>query len=343
MVRFRGEYSMKKTILFRTISAKTVIIFIIIFIFLIVLLWGGVKQVKNLEPLQVRPGVTYLGEDVGGLQEVELTRLVTGKVKNVEHPPVEAELDPINGGVIPELNGVQVDIEETVRKILKSHPGEEVSPVLLKIEPKTTMKDYPTAPVYRGSPDKQQISFLVNVAWGNEYIEGMLEVLDRYQVSCTFFFVGKWAEKNPEMVLQIVSRGHEAANHGYSDSVLMSQLSPEEMERDIQKTNDVLKELTGSDPLFFSSHCGEVNEDILEVSARLNMRMVMWSLDTVDWKLPGVEVMADKILGGAHNGAIVLMHPTEQTPAALEIIIMGLQEQGYNLVALSRLIDPDYH
>lgn len=333
---------MKRFILFKTMSAKAILMFILIIIFLVILLWGGVKSFKNLKTIEVRPGITYLEEDVGGFQENELTRLVAEKVKDLEQPPIDAVLDPINGGVIPELNGIQVDIKATVQNILMAHPGEEVSPVFVKIEPQRTMKDYPTAPLYRGNPNKKQITFLVNVAWGNKYIEEMLEVLDRHQVSCTYFFVGKWAEKNQEMVRQIVSRGHEAANHGYSDSVLMSQLSPKEMERDIQKTNDVLKELTGTDPLFFSSHCGELNEDILEVSARLNMRTVMWSLDTVDWKLPGAEVMADKILGGAHNGATVLMHPTEQTPAALEIIIQGLKEQGYALVPLSRLTDPDY-
>ncbi len=334
---------MKKFLIFKTISFKSLLVIIILFIVLIILFWGGAKHLKSWKTVEVKPGVTCLGEDVSGLQEEELTLVVGRKAQDFKKPPVDASLEPVTGGVITEINGVQMDIECTVKRILEAYPGEEVSPVFISIEPQITMEDYPKAPLYRGNPDKKQIAFLINVAWGNEYIEEMLEVLDRYQVSCTFFFVGKWAEKNPELVRQIVSRGHEAANHGYSDSVLMSQLSPEEMERDIEKTNHIVRELTGVNPVFFSSHCGELNEDLLEACGRLNMRMVMWSLDTVDWKLPGAEVMAEKILAGAHNGATVLMHPTEQTPAALEIMIPGLQEQGFTLVSLSRLIDPDYH
>ncbi len=334
---------MKKFVIFKTMSSKKLMALLVIIVVTIILLWGGIKQVKVFEPLKVKPGVIYLGEEVGGLQEKEIISVVTGKVKEVEQPPVDAILDPINGGVIPELNGLRVDIQATTEKILRAESKEVVSPLTEILEPQKTLKDFPYAPLYRGNPEKKEISFLINVAWGNEYIEEMLEVLDRYQVSCTYFFVGKWAEKNPDMVRQIISRGHEAANHGYRDSVLMSQLSSEEMEEDIQKTNEVIVELTGSVPQFFSSHCGELNQDILEVTAGLDMRTVMWSLDTVDWMLPGVKVMADKILGGAHNGATVLMHPTEQTPEALEIIIQGLQEQGYELVPLSRLIAPNYY
>ncbi|UNC91845.1 polysaccharide deacetylase family protein [Candidatus Contubernalis alkaliaceticus] len=334
---------MKKYIIFKSLSSKKIIILLIIMAVTLILLWAGIKQVKVLEPLKVKPGVIYLGEEVGGLKQEEVISLVTGKVGEVEQPPVDAVVDPVNGGVIPELNGLMVDIQATAEKILRVDSREVVSPVTEIVEPQKTLKDFPNAPLYRGNPEKNEISFLINVAWGNEYMEDMLEVLDRYQVSCTYFFVGKWAEKNPDMVRQIISRGHEAANHGYRDSVLMSQLSSEEMKEDIQKTNEVLRELTGSVPQFFSSHCGELNQDLLEVTAGLNMRTVMWSLDTVDWMLPGVKVMVDKVLGGAHNGATVLMHPTEQTPEALEIIIQGLEEQGYQLVPLSRLIDPDYY
>lgn len=68
---------------------------------------------------------------------------------------------------------------------------------------------------------------------------------------------------------------------------------------------------------------------------------VLCSLDTADWMRPGVERIVRRIVPRAHNGGIVLMHPTEQTPQALIQIIKGLKEQGYKLVTISQLLSPN--
>ncbi len=334
---------MKKYAIFGSLSGK-VIIAVILSLFLILLLSVTRNHdFKEISSDKVKPGVTFMGKNLEKMTEAEVTESVKQVSSELYGNPVDAFIEPVTKGVIPELYGYQVDTGATVEKILRAPQGDNVDPVLKDIRPQYTMENYPDAPLYQGNSAKRQVSFLVNVAWGEEYMQEMLDIMKKHNIKSTFFFTGKWVEKNPEIVKDIVSRGHEAANHGYRDTVLMSQLSAEEIKTDIVKTNSLIKKITGEERVrFFSSHCGEITRDILNTTAGLKMRTVMWSLDTVDWMLPGAKIMADKIIKGAHNGATVLMHPTEQTPEALEIIIQGLEEQGYEIVTLSELINPSY-
>lgn len=334
---------MKKYAIFKTLPGKgTVMIILFAVLLLTILMLKGDKQ-GNYSQNLVKEGVIFLGKDLGGFTKEEAGAAIESVRSRLEREPVDAYIDPENKGVIPELLGYKIDISSTLERVLEAGEGKRVSPVIKNVLPAITMHDFPLAPLYQGNPEKKQISFLVNVAWGEEYLEDMLEIMEANEVVSTFFFVGKWIDKNPQLVQEIYMRGHEVANHGYRDTVLMSQLSFEEIKEDITKTNLLIKELTGEETRYFSSHCGELNENILEASAELGVRTVMWSLDTVDWKLPGEDRMAEKILSNSHPGATVLMHPTPQTPKALELIIEGLKEQEYQMVCLTELIDPDYY
>ncbi|MDI3312365.1 MAG: polysaccharide deacetylase family protein, partial [Thermoanaerobacterium sp.] len=66
-------------------------------------------------------------------------------------------------------------------------------------------------PIYKGDTNDKKIAFACNVAWGNEYIPKMLEIFKANNIKITFFFEGQWAEKNPEIVKQIATEGHEIA------------------------------------------------------------------------------------------------------------------------------------
>ncbi len=189
------------------------------------------------------------------------------------------------------------------------------------------------------------MSLVINVSWGNEfndYLMEMLDILDQYQVKGNFFLVGKWAEKYPEMVELIHTKGHLFGNHGYSDPY-MSKISPEAISEEINKTNNIIKDITGYKPIHFSPPYGEKEEKIFLQSNKENMINVLWSLDTIDWQRPGAEKMANRILSNLHNGAIVLMHNTEQTPDGLRKIVPGILEAGFEIVKLDKMLSPDYH
>ena len=80
--------------------------------------------------------------------------------------------------------------------------------------------------IYSGNKEKNNISLMINVYWGEEYLTDMLNVLDENDVKCTFFVGGSWAAKNNDILLEISKRGHEIGNHGYFHIALLLLQQP---------------------------------------------------------------------------------------------------------------------
>lgn len=271
----------------------------------------------------------------------DLEGQVVRLTESLKQPPVDAQYDSINKSVVPDINGFEIDVVETVAKIKKARKGANIVPIWREVPAGVTIEDYKDLPIYQGNPVKKQVSLVVNVSWGNEYLEKMLDILTEEKVAVSFFLVGRWAQGNPELVKRIHDRGHDFGNHGYSDPH-MQDLTPEAIKNEIIKTNDTVEGLTGVDVKWFSPPYGEKVEKIYVAAAELGLHTVLWSLDTVDWTLPGEEEIVGRIVDNLHNGAIVLMHPTEQTPGALRRIIAGIREQGYQPVTVSELLNPSH-
>ena len=68
---------------------------------------------------------------------------------------------------------------------------------------------------YRGDASQNNVSLMINVYWGNEYLPSMLQTLQEYNVKTTFFVGGMWVAKYPEELIKIYEQGHEIANHGF--------------------------------------------------------------------------------------------------------------------------------
>lgn len=192
-------------------------------------------------------------------------------------------------------------------------------------------------PIYQGSSKRKEIALTCNVFWGEEFLPQMLAVLERYEVPVTFFVGGVWAEKFPDMTRELLEKGHEIGNHGYSHPH-PDRLSKEDNLKDIIKCEKVLKEITGKRPTLYTPPYGERGPAVLQAAEEAGYRTILWSIDTVDWKHPPPEAIINKVVKNAHNGAIVLMHPTAPTVYALPQVIESLQEQGYNLVTVSQLL-----
>jgi probable sporulation protein (polysaccharide deacetylase family) len=192
-------------------------------------------------------------------------------------------------------------------------------------------------PIYQAETDKKVMAFTCNVAWGNEYIPKMLEIFEENGVKITFFIEGRWAEKNPDLLRLIHSKGHEIGNHGYSHAH-HSSLSFDENVDEIKKAEEIIKNIIGVKTELFAPPYGEYGKQTLKAVNALNYKLVMWSIDTIDWKKPGTKYIVDKVIKYAGNGKIVLMHPTEDTITALPTIIKNLHQKGYKITTVSDLI-----
>lgn len=328
-------------LIFHTVNGKKIfIIFIVILAIILTLSTQKERLVRHLNG--VNKDVKYLNNDMTGLLEEEVINIVQKTKTDFNIKPIDAEIDKENSqGVIPHAFGYSLDINATVNEIMVSEIGNVVEPQLKVIEPEISLNDF-LHPVYRGNPKKNQVAFIVNVAWGGEFIPELLEIFNQYGVNSTFFIVGRWADKNQELVTQIFKHGHEIGSHGYDDSIILKGLNERDVQKDLEASKKAVEDIIGSKVMFFSPHKGEYDELTLKTCSMMDMRMIMWTLDTADWMKPGVEKMLDRTVNKIFNGAIILMHPTEETLTYLREALPLLINNGFEIVTIAELLNPDW-
>ena len=101
-------------------------------------------------------------------------------------PAIDAKIDPV-WKAIPGYNGHMVDVEASYKKMKKTGQFNENMLVFKQVKPNIHLEDLPPAPIYKGNPEKPMVSFIINVAWGNEYLSDMLATLKQHHVYGYFF------------------------------------------------------------------------------------------------------------------------------------------------------------
>lgn len=195
------------------------------------------------------------------------------------------------------------------------------------------------APVYRGNSGAPAVALMFNVDWGEEHLPAILDILAERRTPATFFPTGSWAEKNGPLVARMIADGHEIGNHGALHSHVGS-VSKEGLQRLIQSGEERIAAAAGGarPSKLFAPPYGEWTGDTVLYASEMGYITVMWTVDTVDWRLPPPEAIWKRTFAGAVNGALVLLHPTEPTVAALPFVIDGLRERGFTLVNVSTCI-----
>lgn len=195
-------------------------------------------------------------------------------------------------------------------------------------------------PIYCVKTDKPQVALTFDGAWGNEDTATLLEILARQNIKATFFFTGGWIEKYPEDVKTILEQGHEIGNHSENHKQ-MSRLSKEDCKLELKKVHDKMKALTDIDMTLFRPPYGDYNDIVIEAANELGYHVIQWDVDSLDWKDYGKESILHTVVDHKHlgNGSIILMHNgAKYTKDALEALIMGVKEKGYEFVKVSDLI-----
>ncbi len=187
---------------------------------------------------------------------------------------------------------------------------------------------------YSGNTDSNKISLMINVYWGTEYLDGMLEILDKYDVKTTFFVGGTWAVKESDMLQKIYNAGHEIGNHGYSHKD-QDKLNREQNKNEILTTHTLVNDLIGVNMDLFAPPSGAYNKTTIEVATELGYKTIMWTRDTIDWRDKDEEIIYSRAIKDAKGGDLILMHPTACTLLALERIIVSLQGEGFVLTTVS--------
>lgn len=191
-------------------------------------------------------------------------------------------------------------------------------------------------PYYSGKSDTE-VSLMINVYWGTEYIEPMLALLGKYRVYTTFFVGGSWAVSNTDTLKAIAAAGHEIGNHGYYHKD-HSKLDGAYNRKEIQSAHDAVKDILGTDMKLFAPPSGAFGKDTLAVAEELGYKTVMWTRDTVDWRDHDPELIFKRAVKNVKGGDLILMHPTESTLKALERIIIEVFSQGLRIATVSDVL-----
>ena len=124
----------------------------------------------------------------------------------------------------------------------------------------------------------------------------------------------------------------------------MSALTKEQIAEELKNTHDKVLNLTGIEMELFRPPFGEYTNNVIEAARENGYYTIQWDVDSLDWKEFGVEHEINQVLNHKHlgNGSIILFHnDAKYTPEALDKIIKGLKDKGYEIVPLSELIIRD--
>lgn len=195
-------------------------------------------------------------------------------------------------------------------------------------------------PIYCVETDRKQVALSFDAAWGNEDTRILMDILAKYNIKVTFFMTGGWVESYPDDVKYIAEQGHDLGNHSLHH-YQMSTLSVSEIKDELQSVHDMVKELTGVNMELFRPPYGDYDNDLITTASDLGYYTIQWDVDSLDWKDYGADSIIKTVCNHKNlkNGSIILMHNgAKYTPQALEAVIEGLLNQGYEIVPISQLI-----
>lgn len=196
---------------------------------------------------------------------------------------------------------------------------------------------------YSVERDDKVLAISFDASWGADKTISILDILDEHDVKTTFFLVGGWVDKYPDMVKEIVARGHEIGNHSDTHPH-MSQLSESAIKDELRIMSDKVEKLTGVRPTLFRPPYGDYNNRVVEVSRAEGYECVQWSIDSLDWKDRGTEDIIKQCTYRVDNGDIVLFHnDSNDIVNALPTVIKHYQGLGYTILPVSELLlDGEY-
>lgn len=170
----------------------------------------------------------------------------------------------------------------------------------------------------------------------------LLDMLKERNIKATFFVVGQCAAEYPDIMKRMVAEGHEVANHSWSHPAL-TKLGADGVRKQIENTNNAIMQTAGVKPTLMRPPYGATSAILNKRFAEdYGLKVILWSVDPLDWKNRSAPVVRDRIVKGVHPGAIILAHDIHaSTVAAMPDTFDILLSKGYKFVTVSELLAMD--
>lgn len=165
----------------------------------------------------------------------------------------------------------------------------------------------------------------------------IVETLQKYGAHATFFVLGDRARVDGDILQMYLAAGCEIGSHSWNHPQL-SKMKWDRIERQLSKTNKTVSKLTGGYQIqLLRPPYGSISKTMRK---KLDMPMILWSLDTLDWKTRNTKKIFREVRKEVKDGDIILMHDIYSTTAdAVEKVVPWLQNKGYDILTVSELME----
>ena len=196
--------------------------------------------------------------------------------------------------------------------------------------------------VYLGNTEERVLYLTFDAGYENGCTAKILDILKKHDVSAAFFLVGNYLEKNADLVRRMVSEGHIVGNHTMHHPDMSKISDKAAFQKELSDLKALYQDVTGEEmPKYYRPPQGTYSERNLQMAKELGYKTVFWSLAYVDWNndsQPTAEYAFSKLLPRTHNGAVVLLHSTSATNAAiLDELLTKWEQMGYRFASIEEL------
>ncbi|PGY07116.1 DUF4309 domain-containing protein [Bacillus sp. AFS031507] len=201
-------------------------------------------------------------------------------------------------------------------------------------------KSYPND-VFVNGPNKKMVALTFDDGPDLINTPKIIATLKQKNVKGTFFFIGQKVLKYPSVVKSAYNNGNEIASHSFYHHELPKETAAE-IHQDLQKTADAFRKVIGKAPALLRPPYGETDSKLVSVAKKDHYKIIIWSIDTLDWSQREHVHIEKNVFDNVRNGDIILMHSDEdkiETAKAVPVIIDELKRRGFKIVDLATLLN----
>ena len=192
-------------------------------------------------------------------------------------------------------------------------------------------------PVYSVERSDNLCAISFDAAWGADKTKKIMDVCDSYGVKATFFLVGFWVDRYPDVTAEIQSRGFEIGTHSNTHPH-MSKLTASQVTEELNSSCKKISDVTGAPITLFRPPFGDYDNNLLTVCGDQGLVAVQWSVDSLDWKGLSASEIAARVQK-AESGDIILCHNnSDHIVEALPLIFEALRLKNLKVVPVGELV-----
>lgn len=188
-------------------------------------------------------------------------------------------------------------------------------------------------------PDQPMVCLTFDDGPSDSYTLDLLNALEEHDARATFYMLGqnvKSGKKSEEILNKMADLGCEMASHTW-DHKQLTTLDENALKKQVSDTQEAIKNIVGENPPTMRPPYGAINDSVRK---NADAPLILWSMDTLDWKYLNADTVYNNTLRDVQDGDIILLHDIHKTSVEAAIkLIPALQKAGYQLVTVSEMAE----